>query len=47
MAACSIHFWFTMDTVAALHLQSSSPSRVTAGAAGFFTLIQFALRPER
>ena len=27
--------------------QSSSTSRVTAGAAGFFTLIQFALRPER
>jgi len=27
--------------------QSSSASRVTAGAAGFFTLIQFALRPER
>ena len=27
--------------------QSSSASRVTAGAVGFFTLIQFALRPER
>ena len=27
--------------------QSSSASRVTAGAVGFFTLTQFALRPER
>jgi hypothetical protein len=27
--------------------QSSSASRVTAGAVGFFTLIKFALRPER
>ena len=30
-----------------VHLQSSSVSRVTAGAVGFFTLTQFALRPER
>ena len=27
--------------------QSPSASRVTAGAVGFFTLAQFALRPER
>ena len=32
---------------ARVHRQSSSASRITAGALGFFTLTQFGLRPER
>lgn len=33
--------------IAIYHVQSSSASRVTAGALGFFTLTQCAERPER